>query len=219
MQIIIVGGGKAGAHLATRLSGDGAHVTVIEGRPEAIERLKRLCPTCSIVEGNASNPDVLEKAGILIADALTAVTGADETNLVVSMLAKMEYSVPRVVARVNNPANAWMFTPANGVDVAVNQAEITARFVVEGMNAHDVYTLMKLGRDEHSIVQATVAPSAHVAGKTLRDIAFPAETIVAGVEHEGALAVPNGDTILAPGDEAVLFTTDEGTEELRRLFS
>lgn len=219
MQIIIVGGGKAGAHLATRLSGDGAHVTVIEGRPEAIERLKRLCPTCSIVEGNASNPDVLEKAGILIADALTAVTGADETNLVVSMLAKMEYSVPRVVARVNNPANAWMFTPANGVDVAVNQAEITARFVVEGMDAHDVYTLMKLGRDEHSIVQATVAEQAQVAGKALRDIEFPQETIVVAIDHFGSMMVPNGDTVLCPGDEAVIFTSQEGCDDIRRLFS
>lgn len=219
MQIIIVGGGKAGAHLATRLSGDGAHVTVIEERPEAIERLKRLCPTCSIVEGNASNPDVLEKAGILIADALTAVTGADETNLVVSMLAKMEYSVPRVVARVNNPANAWMFTPANGVDVAINQAEITVRFIHEGMNLRDMFTLMKLGRDEHSIVQATVNPSSKVDGASLADIAFPAQTIVVAVERGDTLTVPNGRTVLHAGDEAILFCSREGRDAIRRLFA
>ena len=219
MQIIIVGGGKTASHLAERLTEDGAAVTVIEGRPEVARHLRAACPTATVIEGSGSDPQVLERAGIHMVDALAAVTGEDEVNLVVSMLAKMEFSVPRVVARVNSPANAWMFTPANGVDVGVNQAEITARFILEGMNARDVYTLMSLGRDDHRIVQATVAPSSHVAGKTLRDIAFPAETIVAGIEHEGALAVPNGDTILAPGDEAVLFTTDEGTEELRRLFS
>ena len=112
-----------------------------------------------------------------------------------------------------------MFTPANGVDVGVNQAEITARFIMEGMNARDVYTLMRLGRDDHRIVQVTVASGARVAGRALRDIAFPAETIVVGIDHEGTLAVPNGDTALAPGDEAVLFTTDGSTDELRRLFS
>ena len=101
-------------------------------------------------------PETLETAGVRIADAVAAVTGKDETNLVTSMLAKMEFAAPRVVARVNDPANAWMFTPANGVDVGVNQAEITGRFVLEGINVHDVYTLMKLGRDEHRIVQATV---------------------------------------------------------------
>ena len=205
MQIIIVGGGKTGSHLAERLTEDGAAVTVIEGRPEVARHLRAACPTATVIEGSGSDPQVLERAGIHMVDALAAVTGEDEVNLVVSMLAKMEFSVPRVVARVNSPANAWMFTPANGVDVGVNQAEITARFILEG--------------NDNRMVQATGAPSSHVAGKTLRDIAFPAETIVAGVEHEGALAVPNGDTILAPGDEAVLFTTDEGTEELRRLFS
>ena len=216
MQIIIVGGGKTGSHLAARLTDDGAAVTVIENRPEAAQRVRTSCP---VIEGSGADPRVLERAGVHMVDAVAAVTGEDEVNLVVSLLAKMEFSVPRVVARVNSPANAWMFTPANGVDVGVNQAEITARFIMEGMNARDVYTLMRLGRDDHRIVQAMVAPGARVAGRALRDIAFPAETIVVGVDHEGTLAVPNGDTVLAPGDEAVLFTTDGSTDELRRLFS
>ncbi len=219
MQIIIVGGGKTGSHLAARLTDDGAAVTVIEQRSERAERLRASCPAATVIEGSGADPQVLERAGIHMVDAVAAVTGEDEVNLVVSLLAKMEFSVPRVVARVNSPANAWMFTPANGVDVGVNQAEITARFILEGMNARDVYTLMRLGRDDHRIVQATVAPGSRVAGCALRDITFPDETIVVGVDHGGALAVPNGDTVLSPGDEAVLFTTDEGTDELRRLFS
>lgn len=219
MQIIIVGGGKTGSHLAARLTDDGAAVTVIENRPEAAQRVRTSCPAATVIEGSGADPRVLERAGVHMVDAVAAVTGEDEVNLVVSLLAKMEFSVPRVVARVNSPANAWMFTPANGVDVGVNQAEITARFIMEGMNARDVYTLMRLGRDDHRIVQATVAPGARVAGRALRHIAFPAETIVVGVDHEGTLAVPNGDTVLAPGDEAVLFTTDGSTNELRRLFS
>ena len=154
-----------------------------------------------------------------IAEAVAAVTGLDETNLVTSMLAKMEYAVPRVVARVNNPANAWMFTPVNGVDVGVNQAEITARFVIEGMDVHDMYTLMKLGRDEHSIVQVTVGAHARVAGLALKDIPFPAETIVTAAEHGGNLIVPNGGTVLESGDEAIIFTSEEGRDEIRRLFS
>ena len=188
MQIIIVGGGKTGSHLAARLTDDGAAVTVIENRPEAAKRVRTACPAATVIEGSGADPRGLERAGVHRVDAVAAVTGEDEVNLVVSLLAKMEFSVPRVVARVNSPANAWMFTPANGVDVGVNQAEITARFIMEGMNARDVYTLMRLGRDDHRIVQATVAPGARVAGRALRDIAFPAETIVVGIDHEGTLA-------------------------------
>ena len=219
MQIIIVGGGKTGTHLATSLINDGASVTVIENRPEAIARLKRSCPEARVLEGSGSDPQLLESAGIRMADALAAVTGKDETNLVVAMLAKMEFSVPRVVARVNDPANAWMFTPANGVDVGVNQAEIMARFIVEGMDTHDVYTLMRLGRDQHSIVQATVGAQARVAGAALMDIPFPAQTIVVAIDHDGDLTVPNGSSVLQPGDEAIIFTSEDGTEEIRRLFS
>ena len=110
-------------------------------------------------------------------------------------------------------------TAVNGVDVGVNQAEITARFVIEGMDVHDMYTLMKLGRDEHSIVQVAVGAHARVAGLALKDIPFPAETIVTAVEHGGNLIVPNGDTVLESGDEAIIFTSEEGRDEIRRLFS
>ena len=219
MQVIIVGGGKTGGHLASRLTDDGIAVTVIEQRAEVAERVRHACPAATVIEGSGSDPEVLERAGVRIVDAIAAVTGLDETNLVTSMLAKMEYAVPRVVARVNNPANAWMFTPVNGVDVGVNQAEITARFVIEGMDVHDMYTLMKLGRDEHSIVQVTVGAQARVAGLALKEVSFPAETIVTALEHEGNLIVPNGDAVLEPGDEAIIFTSEEGRDEIRRLFS
>lgn len=219
MQIIIVGGGKTGRHLATRLTEDGASVTVIELRSEAAENVRRLCPDCRVITGNASDPSVLESAGIRMADALAAVTGRDETNLVVSMLAKMEFSIGRVIARVNNPANEWMFVPGNGVDVGVNQAELTARFVMEGIDASDVYTLMRLGRDDHAIVQAKVGPRSRVAGCRIRDIELPPETVVVAVSRGEEMEVPNGTTMLNAGDEAVFFTSAEGRDEIRRLLS
>lgn len=219
MQIIVVGGGKIGAHLASQLCSDNESVTVIEARPDAIERLRRACPEATVVEGSASDPQVLERAGVHMADVLAAVTGEDEVNLVVALLAKMEFSVPRVIARVNNPQNAWMFTPANGVDVGVNQAEIMVRFIREGMNLRDVYTLMKLGRDEHSIVQAAVNAGSRAEGVALRDLELPAETVVVAVDHGGDLTVPNGDTVLKTGDEAVLFTNSDGRDKIRRLFA
>ena len=219
MQIIIAGGGKIGAHLASQLCADGEAVTVIEQRPDAIERLRRTCPDCTVIEDSAANPRVLERAGVHMADVVAAVTGQDEVNLVISMLAKMEFSVPRVIARVNDPANAWMFTPVNGVDAGINQAEITVRFIREGMNLRDMFTLMKLGRDEHSIVQATVNPGSRVENVPLSKIDFPDQTIVVAVDRNDSLTVPNGRTVLRAGDEAVLFCSREGRDAIRRLFA
>ncbi|MDM8300775.1 potassium channel family protein [Collinsella tanakaei] len=219
MQIIIAGGGKVGAHLASQLCSDGETVTIIENQREKVARLRRTCPECTVIEGSATDPLVLERAGIHMADVLAVVTGKDEVNLVIAMLGKMEFAVPRVISRVNDPSNAWMFTPVNGVDVAINQAEITVRFIHEGMNLRDMFTLMKLGRDEHSIVQATVNPGAKVDGAPLADIAFPAQTIVVAVERGGNLTVPNGRTVLRAGDEAILFCSREGRDAIRRLFA
>lgn len=219
MQIIVVGGGKMGTHLAGRLQADGEAVTIIEARQGDAERVRRVRPDCTVVCGNASDPQVLERAGVRMADVVVAVTGEDEVNLVISMLAKMEFAVPRVVARVNDPRNAWMFTPANGVDVGVNQADIMARFVLEGMNLRDVYTLMRLGRGDHSIVQANVGAGSQVDGSALRDIVFPDQTIVIAVDRKGDITVPNGDTVLQAGDEAILFTNGDGRDAIRRLFA
>lgn len=219
MQIVIVGGGKTGRYLAGRLIDDGASVTVIEKRDEAAKSVQRHCPGCTVVTGNASDPAVLQRAGIRMADALAAVTGKDETNLVVSMLAKMEFSVGRVVARVNNPANEWMFVPKNGVDVGVNHAELAARFVIEGIDASDVYTLMRLGRDGCALVQAKVGARSKAAGHAIKDIAFPPETVVVAVRRGETMRIPNGSTVLEEGDEAVLFTGAQGRDEIRRLLS
>ena len=105
MKILIVGGGQVGSYLATLLSANDHAVTVVEQREPIVERLRKELPNVSFLLGGGSHPQVLEDAGIASADVVVAVTGRDETNLVVSTLAKMEYGVSRVVARVNNPKN------------------------------------------------------------------------------------------------------------------
>ena len=163
MNIIIVGGGKTGSYLASLLSSRGDTVRVIESRKTVVQRLEAKLPEGTVVRGMGSSPDVLEAAGVLHSDVVIAVTGNDEVNLVVSMLAKMEYGVGRVVARVNNPANAWMFDASMGVDVAIDQADLITRSVEEGLDIEDVYTIMRLGKSGHAIVQGEVRPRSSCA--------------------------------------------------------
>jgi trk system potassium uptake protein TrkA len=130
-KIIIVGGGKVGTSLALLLLEKGYAVKVIEAERERISRLQQDLPDNVVALGNGTDPVVLEAAGISGVDVVAATTGQDETNLVVTNLARFVFNVPRVVARVNNPKNAWMFTPVMGVDVAVNQADIMARLIAK----------------------------------------------------------------------------------------
>jgi len=131
MKVVIVGGGKVGTSLALLLLEKGYTVKVVEAAREKISRLQQDLPADVVALGNGTDPVVLEAAGILGVNVVAATTGQDETNLVVTNLARFAFNVPRVVARVNNPKNAWMFTPMMGVDVAVNQADLMAGLIAK----------------------------------------------------------------------------------------
>jgi trk system potassium uptake protein TrkA len=203
MFVIIVGGGKTGSQLAVQLLSGGHKIKLIEDRPAVLERLKQELPEEVIIAGDGSSPTVLEGAGIGQAQVLAAVTGEDEANLVITTLARFEFNVPRVIARVNNPKNAWLFTPDMGVDVALNQSDILAKLIAEEMSLGDMMTLLKLRKGEYSIVEEKVHPRAIVAGKDLRDIQLPPECVFVAILRKGKLIVPHGDSVLQPVDEVI----------------
>jgi trk system potassium uptake protein TrkA len=157
----------------------------------------------AVVVGNGTDPDVLEAVGIRQADVVAAVTGADETNLVVASLARFEFEVPRIIARVNNPKNAWMFIPEMGVDVALNQADLMAHLIAEEMSLGDMMTLLKLRKGQYSLVEEKVDPTAVAAGKAVRDLNLPAECVLAAIIRKGQLIIPRGSTVLEPADEVL----------------
>lgn len=203
MFVIIVGGGKTGSQLANQLISGGHQVKLIEDRPAVLDRLRGELPDEVVVAGDGSSPSVLEGAGIEHAQVLAAVTGEDEDNLVVTTLGRFEFAVPRIIARVNNPKNIWLFTPEMGVDVALCQSDILAKLIAEEMSLGDMMTLLKLRKGEFSIVEEKVHPSAVVVGKALRDIDLPPQCVFAAVIRKGQLIVPNGNTELAPVDEVI----------------
>ena len=166
MYVIIVGGGKVGAYLASMLLKGGEQVKIIEADRDVISSLQRDLPIDSVMPGNGTDPLVLETAGIHQADVVAAVTGTDETNLVIASLARFEFGVQRIIARVNDPVNAWIFTPKMGVDVALNQADLLAHLIAEEMSVGEMMTLLKLRKGEYSLVEEKVHPSSTASGRS-----------------------------------------------------
>lgn len=203
MYVIIVGGGKTGSQLAEGLLNEGQEVCIIEGREAVVERLREELPAECIVVGDGSSPAVLEAAGIEHANVLAAVTGEDETNLVITTLARFEFKVPRVIARVNNPKNSWLFNAEMGVDVALNQADILAKLIQEEMSLGDMMTLLKLRRGDYSVVEEKIHPNSAAAGRTLSELVIPTECVIAAIIRSGKMVIPHGDTRLEPGDEII----------------
>jgi trk system potassium uptake protein TrkA len=198
--VLVVGGGKVGSYLASLLIANGYTVRVIEGNREEISRLSQELPEGVLVVGDGTDPSVLEAAGVRKADVVAAVSRADETNLVITSLARFEFNVPRTIARVNTPKNAWLFTPEMGVDVALNQADLMAHLIAEEMSLGDMMTLLKLRRGQYSIVENRVSPGALAAGKHVRDLDLTHDCVLTAIIREGELIVPRGDTVVQPDD-------------------
>ncbi|MGI6168911.1 MAG: potassium channel family protein [Christensenellales bacterium] len=218
MKVIIVGGGQTGCYLASLLIERGHEIKIIEAKEARIEVLKKSLPENTIIHGSGTDPQLLKSIDIQHTDVLAAVTGSDETNLVIATLARLEYSVARVIGRVNNPKNAWLFTPVMGVDAALNQADLMARLVAEEMSMGDMMTLLKLHRGEYSLVERMVDPASAVVGKALRDSQLPTECVLVAVIRNSGLLIPQGDTVLVSGDKVVAITHVDQLQKLDDMF-
>jgi trk system potassium uptake protein TrkA len=214
MKIIVVGGGQVGAYLASLLTERGHEVKIMEIKKARTELLRQSFPEGTVLCGSGTDPKTLESAGARHADVVAAVTGSDETNLVVATLAKLEYGVRRVVARVNNPKNAWLYTPVMGVDAALNQADVMAHLVAEEMSMGDMMTLLKLHGGKYSLVERLVGTASPVAGKTLRDMELPRECVLVAVIRSSDLLIPRGDTVIRANDKLIAITNVEQLQKL-----
>jgi trk system potassium uptake protein len=210
MFVIIVGGGNTGSELAKFLLEASHTVRIIDDRPNVLERLAGELPQEIIINGDGSSPTVLEKAGIQKAQVLAAVTSLDETNLVITSLGKFEFNVPRVIARINNSKNAWLFTPEMGVDASLNQAAILTRLIAEEMSMGDMMTLLKLRRGKYSLVEEKIFPGAPAVNKAIRELPLPQNCVIAGIIRHGEIVMPRGVATLEAGDE-ILAIVDENS--------
>ena len=217
MKVMIVGGGKVGTYLACLLEREGHWVRLIEVRRDEIARLEQELAKETVVLGSGTDPDVLESAGIRQVDVLAAVTGADETNLVATSLARFEFNVSRTIGRVNNPKNTWMFTPEMGVDVALNQADLMGHLILEEMSLGDMVTLLKLRKGQYSLVEEKVDYSSQAAGKAVRDLELPTHCVLSAVLRKGELIIPRGDTVLEPADEVLAVVHTSQLDQLALL--
>lgn len=217
MFVVIVGGGRTGTQLAKTLIQQNHTVHVIENRGEVLSMIHRELPTESIFQGNPIDPVVLDQAGVNEADVLAAVTTRDDVNLAICHFARLKYKVPRTIARVNNPRDAWLFTDVFSVDVAVNQADIMAQMIEEEMSMGDMMTLTKLRRGNYSLVSEKIPLGARAIGMMLKDTDLPEHCVIAAIIRKGEVIVPRGISVFEPEDEVLAVTDPDGAKQLAEL--
>ncbi len=216
MYIIIVGGGKVGYYLGKSLLESEHEVLVVEKNPNRAAFLIDELGADHVWLGDGCDSSTFEQIGLNRADAVIAVTGDDEDNLVICLLAKRKFGVPRTIARINNPRNAKIFAHL-GVDVTVSTTEVIEAQIQRALPIPSLVHLLALKRGGVELVEGKIAPGSPADGRRIRDLGIPDDALVVMVVRDDQTIVPYGDTTLMAGDEILAVTSPQSKEVLRRI--
>jgi trk system potassium uptake protein len=201
IKVMVIGGGRVGAALARLLADGGHEVVVVDARADRIAAIRAAQPDVRIATADGTDPAALEAAGIRTVDVVAAVTSDDARNLLVSALARLEFRVPRTIARIVDPIHTWLFDPVCGVDVSLDQADLLTRLIVEEMSISDMATLITLRRGELRLVEERVVTGATADGHAVADLDLPPACTL--------LAVLRGEDVIPSAPELVLHAGDD----------
>ena len=215
MRVVVTGAGAVGRHLAADLADRGHDVTLIDQSPDVVEKAREWAPKVNVLLGDGCEPWVLERAELSKAEVVVAATGDDEDNLVTSLLAKQEFAVPRVLARVNHPKNEWLFTEQWGVDAAVSPPHILTAMVEEAVTVGDLVRLIRLEGGRISIVEMTLPDASPSVGRPLYELRLPPDSAVVAILRDGHVVIPQPETVFSPGDEVVALSSPTSESALR----
>jgi trk system potassium uptake protein TrkA len=214
VKVAIAGAGAVGRSIARELIGNKHDVLLIDKEPSKItpERI----PEAEWLVGDACEVANLEDADLQTYDVVIGATGDDKVNLVVSLLAKTEFSVRRVVARINHPSNEWLFTEAWGVDHAVSTPRVIAALVEEAVEVGDIVRLFGLREGQANLVEVTLPESAPVAGKCMRDLDMPKDAALVAIIRGNRVITPTPEEPVESGDELLFVALPEAEASIRR---
>jgi trk/ktr system potassium uptake protein len=215
MKVAVAGGGNVGTSIARDLHANGHNVLLIEKDPDVAERLRDHLDV-NVVSADACEVSSLVAAGMSDVDVAVAATGDDEDNLVISLLSKQEFAVPRVVARVNDPDNQWLFNESWGVDVSVSTPQLITALVEEAVSVGSLVRLFQFEGGTANLVEVTLAEGSPANGTELANLGLPRDATVVAVVRNDRLVVPRGDTLLDVGDEVLVLVIGEAEAEVRR---
>lgn len=218
MKIAIAGAGNVGRFMAKDLLRLGHTVILIDQDGDLIQRHQQRIPA-TWVQADATEPLNLQAAGLSTCDVMVAATGDDKVNLVSSLLAKQEFGIPRVVARVNHPNNEWLFNESWGVDESVSPPHLLTSLVEEAVVVGDLVTLLRLEQGRVSLVELTLAEESPAVGKVLGELPLPKDVVITAIIRAGHVVVPRDETPLMVGDEILALTTLDTQNEFEELLA
>ncbi len=215
MKVVIAGAGKVGRAIARELIANRHDVLLVDRDPQLA--VPGVVQGASVLLADACEVSSLDQADLPNCQVVVAATGDDKVNLVVSLLAKTEYGVPRVVARVNHPKNEWMFDESWGVDVAVSTPRMLSALVEEAVTVGDLVRLFSFRQGDANLVEMTLASDSPVVGQRVGDQAWPPDTALVAIVRGPRVITPSADEPLDVGDELLFVAAPEHEADLQTM--
>jgi trk system potassium uptake protein TrkA len=221
MRIVIAGGGSVGRFISEQLVEGGHDVMIMDSDAAVVKRGQAAHEPAGVTWFHADACEVskLAEAQLDQADVVAAVTGDDEDNLVISLLAKQEFGVPREVARVNNPKNEWMFNDSWGIDVAVSTPHLLTALVQEAVSVGAFVRILSFAQGQAKLYEITLAEDSPASGKEIAELGLPRDSSVVAVIRNARLVVPRGDTLVRAGDEVLVLVAAAAEEDVRKILT
>ena len=218
MRVAIAGAGNVGLFIANDLRAADHDVMIIEQLPAVVKRAQQPGDGIDWHVADCCEVNSLRAAGLESADVVAAVTGDDEDNLVISLLAKQEFGVPRVIARVNHPKNEWLFNETWGVDVAVSTPHLLTALVEEAVSVGSLVRLLQFEGGKARLEEVTLAEGSPAVGRQVSELGMPRDSTLVAIVRDEHVIVPRGDTSLHAGDEVLVLLTPESETGVHQIF-
>lgn len=217
MHIAIAGAGAVGRSVAQELLENGHEVLLIDKNPRAIK--SDVVPDAEWLQADACELSSLQEAEVQRCDVVIAATGDDKANLVIALLAKTEFGVPRTVGRVNHPSNEWLFSDSWGVDVSVSTPRMMSALVEEAVTVGDLVRLFTFRQSNTNLVELTLPDDSPYVGSRVSDVPWPIDVVLVAILRDNSIQVPEPDRSLEAGDELLFIAAEEYEEDVERLLA
>ncbi|HEX4905600.1 MAG TPA: TrkA family potassium uptake protein [Acidimicrobiales bacterium] len=218
MHVVIAGAGKVGRYIGNDLAKAGHTVLMLDVSRSAVNAAREVAAGVELRVADACELAALERAELGRADVVAAVTGDDKVNLVVSLLAKQEFAVPRVIARVNHPENEWLFNETWGVDVSVSTPHLLTALVEEAVSVGSLVRLLQFEGGKARLEEVTLADDSPAVGKLVSELGMPRDSTLVAIVRDEHVIVPRGDTPLQAGDEVLVLLTPDSETGVHDVF-
>ena len=215
MYIIIVGAGEVGYYLAQLLLEEEHDAVVIDKSAERCDKISRNLDIIA-TQGDGTEPSVLEKAGVKECNALVALTGQDETNMVISLLAK-ELGASQVATRIGKVDYDETVLKKLGIDIVIHPEAAAAGYIAELITKPEVLDLAFISRGDAEIMEVEITDKSKIAGKKVKEIEHPQGSAIVALFEGKNLVIPDGDTLVKKGQKILILAKRDVAEQVRKM--